>query len=91
MLFYQILLGDFLHKSFPLLVDGLEDLPFLLALVLNFLTSIENVLQVQPLLLAILPLIDCVGNRDELVLLLLNSLLQAFDIARPLNVADGGQ
>ena len=91
MLFHKALLINFLHESLPLFVDACECCILFAAFFFNFLASIKDIIQIEPLLLAILPLFDRISNRDQLILLLFYFSLKAFDVTGTLNITDTRQ
>ena len=79
----------FLHLRQVLLFNCYEFAHLTLELVCFFdVLDVENVLKVQPGTLEDLPLLNCVRDQNERVVLLLDLLLEALDVARTLDVAD---
>lgn len=87
---HRSLLVHLLHELVPAAVDEVEVLVVLRTL-LSDVWRCENVLQVKPVPLAFLPLLNCLGNQDQLFLEFLDLLLESLDIPRALNVTDSGE
>lgn len=82
---------DLFHETLPLLVNAVELLPLLAAPLLNLLRRDEDVLQVEPIPLEDLPLLDCVADRDQHLVGLVDITDQSFDVARALDVTDASE
>ena len=86
------LLGIYLfHSPCPGFVDCIELSVFFVAPIFDFFGRGKDVLEIQPVTLAELPLLNRVSDKYQHVLLLLDFLRQALDIARPLDITDAGE